>query len=127
MTLKNNVIITCAALALGALSARGQAEATSTPTPPPAAPVVTTPAGPTASWTITPAFVSQYMFRGVRLGGFSFQPNIEFDYDNIGVGVWANFPLSGKVDGVSDPEIDPYAYYTITVNDSFSIVPGFTW
>ena len=29
--------------------------------------------------------------------------------------------------GQSDPEIDPYAYYTFTINDSTSIVPGFTW
>lgn len=125
MTQKTNVVITCAALLLGALSASGQTAVA--PAAAPAAPVEVAPAGPTASWTFTPAVVSQYMFRGVKLGGLSFQPALEFDYDNIGIGVWANSPLADKVPGVSDPEIDPYGYYTIAVNDSLSIVPGFTW
>jgi uncharacterized protein (TIGR02001 family) len=119
MTQKTNLVITCAALALGALSARGQ-----TPAPETAVPVA---AAPSSSWTVTPAFVTDYMFRGVRLAGFSFEPNIEFDSGNLGLGVWANFPISDKVVGQSDPEIDPYGYYTITLNDSTSIVPGFTW
>lgn len=124
MTQKTNVVITCAALILGALSAHGQT--TTAPAPAPAvAPAA--PAAPTASWTITPSFVSQYMFRGVRLGGLSFEPTVEFDYDIFGVGVWANYPIDQKVVGQSDPEIDPYAYVTFTVNDSLSIVPGFTW
>lgn len=120
-------------LTLGALPLCLQAQTTTTTTtaaPAPAAataPVVAAPAAPTSSWTFTPSVVSQYMFRGVRLGGLSFEPAIEFDYDNIGLGVWMNFPLANKVDGVSDPEIDPYGYYTIAINDSFSVVPGFTW
>lgn len=122
MTQKTNVVITCAALLLGALSASGQTA--TAPAPAPATPVVT---APTSSWTLTPAFVSQYMFRGVRLGGPSFEPTVEFDSGNLGLGVWANYPMSDKVVGQSDPEIDPYGYYTITVNDSLSIVPGFTW
>jgi hypothetical protein len=66
------------------------------------------------------------MFRGVRLGGPSFQPSTEFDWGNLAVGLWVNLPISDRVPGVSDPEIDPYASYTFTVNDNFSIVPGFT-
>lgn len=81
---------------------------------------------PSFSTTLTPAFVSQYMFRGQRLGGFSFQPNIEFDYGNLGIGLWNNFPLNAKVDGVSDPEVDPYIYYTIAASETVSIVPGAT-
>jgi uncharacterized protein (TIGR02001 family) len=75
---------------------------------------------------LIPSVVSQYMFRGVRLGGLSFQPSLEYDYGNLAVGVWANTPIADKVPGVSDPEIDPYGSYTFAVNDSFSIVPGFT-
>lgn len=82
---------------------------------------------PSSSWVLTPSFVSQYMFRGVRLGGPSFQPSIEFDSGNLALGVWSNFPINDKVAGVSDPEIDPYASYTIAINDATSIVPGFTW
>ena len=115
MSQKTNVVMTCAALLLGALSASGQ-----TATAP-------TPAAPTASWIVTPAFASQYMFRGARLSGPSFEPTVEFDYDTVAVGVWANFPIADKVVGQSDPEYDVYGSYTIAVNDSFSVVPGFTW
>lgn len=126
MTQKTNLVLTCAALLLGTLSVRGQTTTTeTTPSPTPAPVPVAT--APTSSWTLTPSFVSQYMFRGVRLGGPSFEPNVEFDAGNLGIGVWANFPISDKVIGQSDPEIDPYAFYTITINDSTSIVPGFTW
>ena len=118
MSQKTNVVMTCAALLLGALSASGQ---TAT------APAPAAPAAPTASWTVTPAFASQYMFRGVRLGGPSFEPTVEFDYDTFAVGVWANFPIADKVVGQSDPEYDVYGSYTIAVNDSISVVPGFTW
>lgn len=85
-------------------------------------------AAPAASTvTVTPSFVSQYMFRGVRLGGPSFEPTIEADFNNFAFGVWGNFPITDKVPGQSDPEIDPYGFYTIKINDSLSIIPGFTW
>jgi uncharacterized protein (TIGR02001 family) len=75
----------------------------------------------------SPVFVSQYMFRGERLGGPSFQPALEFNAGDLALGLWSNFPLADRVPGQSDPEIDPYAAYTLTVNDACSIVPGFTW
>ena len=71
--------------------------------------------------------VSQYMFRGARLGGPSFQPSVEVDSGNFAFGVWASTPIADKVPGQSDPEIDPYVTYTYKVNDSFNIAPGFTW
>jgi len=79
------------------------------------------------SIVVTPSVVNQYMFRGVRLGGPAFQPSVEVDAGNLAVGVWANTPISDKVPGQSDPEIDPYASYTLAINDSLSIAPGFTW
>jgi uncharacterized protein (TIGR02001 family) len=79
------------------------------------------------AWTVTPAIVSQYMFRGVRLGGPSFEPTVQYDRGNLELGVWGNSPLSDKVPGQSNPEIDPYGWYKIPVNESFSIQPGFTW
>lgn len=117
MNKKTVLILTSVTLILGALSVRGQ-----TPAP---APVAV--AAPSSSWVVTPAVASQYMFRGVRLGGPSFEPTVEFDSGNLALGVWANFPISDKVVGQSDPEIDPYGSYTFTINDSLSIVPGFTW
>jgi len=108
------------ALYLGALTALTVTASAETVAPAPA------PAAPTVSVTVTPAIVSQYMFRGQRLGGPAFQPTVEVDYGNLGVGVWANFPMRDKVVGVSDPEIDPYFFYTVTINDSLNIVPGAT-
>ena len=83
-------------------------------------------ASASSSIMLIPSVVSQYMFRGVRLGGPAFQPSLEYDHGNFAVGVWANTPIKDKVPNQSDPEIDPYGSYTFNVNDSFSIAPGFT-
>jgi uncharacterized protein (TIGR02001 family) len=104
-----------AVLTFGVVTASAQ-----TPAPAPA------PAAPSTSWTLTPAFVSQYMFRGARLGGPSFQPAIEYGANNLVLGLWSNFPVADKVDGQSDPEFDIYGSYKFVVNDSFSVQPGFT-
>jgi uncharacterized protein (TIGR02001 family) len=94
-------------------------------------PVATAPAdvvdAPSWSILVTPAVVSQYMFRGVRLGGPSFQANVEADRGNLAVGVWASVPLKDRVPGQSNPEIDPYGSYKFTLSDSLSVQPGFTW
>ncbi len=82
---------------------------------------------PTLSVTLTPSLVSQYMFRGQRLGGLSFQPAVEVGYGNTVAGIWSNFPVENKVPGVSDPEFDFYAANTVTLNDASSIVLGFTY
>jgi len=76
---------------------------------------------------VTPSVVSQYMFRGQRLGGAAFQPTVEVDSGNLAIGVWASTPLRDKVPGQSDPEIDPYGSYTLAINDSLNVAPGFTW
>lgn len=104
------------ALGVGVSGSRAQ-----TPAP---VPVATT----SGTWTLTPSVVSQYMFRGVRLGGPSFQPALEYGYGALAVGVWTNFPMKDRVPGQSDPEIDPYASYTFTVvPDKLTVVPGVTW
>jgi uncharacterized protein (TIGR02001 family) len=96
-------------------------------TPAPAAPRVAALAAPVGSMVLTPSMVSQYMFRGVRMGGSSFEPTIEVASGNFVAGVWGNFPIKDKVPGQSNPEIDPYGSYTFSVNDSVSLAPGFTW
>ena len=83
-------------------------------------------AAPSYSVTLTPAFASQYMFRGVRLGGPSFEPSLEFDSGAYALGVWSNFPIADKVPGQSDPEFDIYGSYTYNASEAVSIVPGFT-
>ena len=105
------------ALALGALSLSAQ---TTAPVPAPVA-------APSVAITVTPAFVSQYMFRGQRLGGPSFEPTVEAAYGNFTAGVWANFPIKNKVVGQSDPELDFYGSYTSVISDTLSVVPGFTY
>jgi uncharacterized protein (TIGR02001 family) len=113
----------CSTLALLAASVR--ADTTPAAATPPAAPAADAPSG--VSIVVTPAVVNQYMFRGVRLGGPSFQPAVEVDSGSLAIGVWTNTPISDKVPGQSNPEVDPYGSYTLKVNDSFSVVPGFTW
>ncbi len=103
------------ALTLGSLSLSAQ----TAPAPAPAAPSVAV--------TVTPSFASQYMFRGQRLGGASFQPTVELGYGNLTAGVWANSPIQNKVVGQSDPEFDFYASYTSVASDTLSFVPGVTF
>ena len=91
-----------------------------------AAPAAAAPAAPSSSWVFTPSFASQYMFRGARLGGPSFEPSLEYDQGSLAVGVWANTPISDKVDGQSDPEFDFYGTYSFDVAKDTTLVPGFT-
>ncbi|MDB6093121.1 MAG: hypothetical protein JWM32_683 [Verrucomicrobia bacterium] len=114
MTNKTNLLLS-ALFSFGALGVRAQ-EATPTSV-----------AAPSSSVTFTPAVVSQYMFRGVRLGGLSLEPAIEYDSGPLALGLWANVPLADKVAGQSDPEIDPYGSYTFTlIADQLTLQPGFT-
>jgi len=82
------------------------------------------------TFTVTPSFVSDFMFRGARLGGFSFQPMVEYSKGSLDLGLWCNFPLADKrlyQDVYSDPEFDLTASYTWSiVPDVFTIKPGFT-
>jgi hypothetical protein len=127
------LVVFLGACAAGIVPLRAQTDAASPaaaaapsnpPAPAPAA--VAAPAAPALSVILTPSYVSQYMFRGQRLGGQSFEPSVEADYGNWALGVWSNIPLSDKVPGQSDPEIDPYGSYTYSVTDSFNLQPGFT-
>jgi uncharacterized protein (TIGR02001 family) len=84
-------------------------------------------AGPVSTWTLTPAFVSQYLFRGVRLGGAAFQPTVEYGSGRWVAGVWASVPVADKVPGQSDPEIDFYGSATWALTDAVTLVAGATW
>ena len=114
--MNQKILALISALTFGAVAVSAQ-------TPSPAA-VEPTPA---VSVTLTPAFVSHYMFRGQLLGGLSFQPAVEAAIGSTTVGVWSNFPMENKVPGVSDPEFDFYASNTITLNEAANVVVGFTY
>jgi uncharacterized protein (TIGR02001 family) len=80
--------------------------------------------------TANVAVVSQYMFRGQRLGGVSLQPSVELGNmfgGALALGAWMNRPIASKVPGVSDPEIDFYGSYTMKMAENMSLVPGFTY
>jgi uncharacterized protein (TIGR02001 family) len=124
MTKLSSSILSAITLAFGALAAQAQTTAPADTAPAAATPA---PAAPSASWVFTPSFASQYMFRGARLGGPSFQPSLEYDNGNAAVGVWANTPLKDKVVGQSDPEFDFYATYSFEeIKDTLTWVPGVT-
>jgi uncharacterized protein (TIGR02001 family) len=112
--MKNRLLTTlAAALAAGAgdLSAQAQAAA----------------AAPSISVSTTVSVVSQYMFRGLRLGGGGLQPSVEVSAGNLVVGAWSNFPFDGdKVPDSSDPEIDLYGAYNFALPEGLTLTPGFT-
>jgi len=75
--------------------------------------------------TITPSFVSGYMSYGVWLGGWSFQPTIEYSKGPLSLELFANFPIADKVPGTSDPEIDFSVSHTWDIMpDIFKVKPG---
>ncbi len=81
---------------------------------------------PTWSLSLSPEYVSTYMFRGSRLDGAALQGAIDASIGNWDIGIWGSTPLKNKVVGQSDPELDPYGSYTWNLNDSVSVQPGFT-
>jgi len=109
------LLVLATALSVAAAGARAQTAAA--------------PAAPAASYSLTATAtgVSQYMFRGQRLGGFSFQPALDYASGNLALGLWSNFPIKDEVPDTSDPEFDFYGSYTFAVNDAVSIVPAFTY
>jgi hypothetical protein len=124
---KQSLFLLLGACVAGNLSLRAQTDSTAAaPATPPALAAPVAPAAPSLSVVVTPTYVSEYMFRGQRLGGQSFEPSVEADYGNWALGVWSNLPLANRVPGQSDPEIDPYGSYTYNVSDALSLQPGFT-
>ena len=87
------------------------------------------PAAPAPAYTVTSTFsaVSQYMFRGQRLGGPSWQPSVEVAAGDFTAGLWSNFPFKDKVKDSSAPEFDLYGSYTLKVNKDLTFVPAFTF
>ena len=82
------------------------------------------------SVTANVAVVSQYMFRGQRLGGLSLQPSVEFGGmagGGLTLGVWATKPMANRIPGVSDPELNFYGAYSVTMAENLTLVPGFTY
>jgi hypothetical protein len=113
-------------LAVSVGSARGAADA-GVANPAPASNAAAFSPGSEISTTVGGTFVSQYLYRGERLGGPSLQSWVEVDPGSLGLGVWTDFPLTGAGNPAhqSNPEIDPYAYYRIALSDQFALIPAF--
>lgn len=79
-----------------------------------------------SSWSVTPAVTSQYLFRGTRVAGASFQPSLDYSAGPLALGIWSSAAFEDRVSGDSDPEIDLYASYSFSNHDeTISLVPGF--
>ena len=78
-------------------------------------------------WALTPAFASQHVFRGIRLGGASAQPGLEFSAEPLAVGIWANLPFKRGSASVSGRELDLYARYAWSLGPAMTASIGFTW
>lgn len=92
-----------------------------------AVPALAAAEGSEASWTLTSSVTSQYLFRGVRVGGESFQPSLDYSAGAFAAGLWSSVGLTDHVSGDSDPEFDFYASYTFAnAADTWSVVPGFS-
>ena len=74
---------------------------------------------------VTPTYVSQYMFRGQRLGGQSVHVPIEGVDGPWTVGVWADAPIHNTT-RQSDPEVDYYGNYAISLGGNLDLKPGLT-
>lgn len=71
--------------------------------------------------------VSEYVFRGVSLGGSSIQPSTEISMDfGLTVGAWYSAGL-GSDSSVQADEIDFYANYSLPLEGSFSLDVGGTY
>lgn len=79
----------------------------------------------TGEWSLTTAVVSRYMFRGVRVGGESLQPSLDYARGAFAAGLWSSVGLANQASGDSDPEADFYGMYSFG-NDSgtWSVTPG---
>jgi uncharacterized protein (TIGR02001 family) len=83
--------------------------------------------GSGVSVSATGAFVSDYMFRGLRLSGAAFQPAVEVAAGELVLGAWSNVPFDGdKVPNSSDPEVDLYGAYSVALGKEVTLIPGFT-
>jgi len=64
------------------------------------------------AFTVTPAFVTAFVDRGAYMSGLSFRPTVAYSKGPLAFELFGNFPISDKVPGTADPQIDLAASYT---------------
>jgi len=82
-------------------------------------------AAPALAGSVAPSLVSDYVFRGQLLGKVCLQTNLSATAESFGMGIWSSLPVGPRIANQSDPEIDPYGYCRIPVNDRWAVIPGF--
>lgn len=74
------------------------------------------------SVTVDVSYVTDYVFRGVKLGSASIQPSVEASYGDLYAGAWHTDELSNS----NGNETDLYIGYGFAVNDQISLDAGVT-
>lgn len=77
-------------------------------------------------WSIGTDFVTEYVFRGVSLGGNSVQPYVEVSKGNFTAGAWFSTQV-GSGSELSADEVDFYAGYSVPLDGSISLDLGATY
>lgn len=77
-------------------------------------------------WSIGTDFVTEYVFRGVSLGGNSVQPYVEASKGNFTAGAWFSTQV-GSGSELSPDEIDFYAGYSVSLDGPVSLDLGVTY
>lgn len=72
-----------------------------------------------SSYSVTTDFSysSEYIFRGIKQAGSSFQPSVEVTVGDAYVGLWTNQPITKH----QDNELDLYGGYKYKVNEELSL------
>lgn len=78
------------------------------------------------SVTVDVTYVSDYVFRGVRLADASIQPSVEATYADFYVGAWHSNAISDGSSNFASSETDLYAGYGFKVNDQIKLDAGVT-
>jgi uncharacterized protein (TIGR02001 family) len=84
-----------------------------------------TAADPVPAYTVTTDFTyaSDYVFRGLKSAGNSFQPSVEVAVGDLSFGLWSNQPITRN----ENNEIDLYAGYRWAVNSRFLVEAAATY
>ena len=73
----------------------------------------------TSPFTVGADFYSNYIWRGTKLAGPSFQPTVKFNTGGLTLGVWGSFDAAGY------DEVDPYISYAFKNGLSIGVTDYF--
>ncbi len=76
--------------------------------------------------TLDTTYVSDYIFRGVKLADASIQPSVEASYGDFYAGLWHSNSISDGSNNFGGSETDVYAGYNLAINETFSVDLGAT-